>query len=685
MNQADVFHTRVLYSDGSIGYGSISYKSGSIHLELDKSGSTSRKNPLYYDEKQSFIPNESGVVSVIDLDKPVQVSVIPQLESFRPYSKIVHENYAENIHPHSSPSNSRVGWYGRMLLGRKEHKYIVQRIQNDRRFWLTILDSSTDKVLQKHIVQPYEIMPLRIMTNWERNKEYTDAIGPANPFETRNVFLSELNGPVLTWAEIATLTKNFPIQLHNRGKTARESLNYIVPEEYLSSVREEIMLFLLWTVRNPIPKEDPIKFFDNLLPLGIARNLLMGHVRCLLDGETPPDYVKLMHLAVKKRIESAAVAVDETMEPLSHVPFWTRVVEMFEAWRPRILNYARKMNQSGDIYTNLPVTRKEAIRNRDAWKMRLGMLSLGFHARSHVWPQAMGLKQILYFGASHRWNHPHLAFSVRLGELHERPPHLQVMVLPPAAVSKIMNRDIFTRTKLNQTGTLIRGYIEVGWSTRSVNYDLFKESTNTWKIGFKKIQDSFLRSSTIKKLSKKYGMGQGHYIPDEEEARVIDMVESTLYLSDMEHSRGRQYWNVSAEEAKVSLEKLKKEGVLKLTYEIATTQLTSLTTLIQGPPSSVYSLTGSLIDNTPTSLAMTSNTGEFALIISRVPMSTRQDLRQILDSAGDSSDLIVKTMIPAAFRSYTWNLYQRLLTPEGRWDDDISVFRDQILSRQGFR
>lgn len=675
---------KIWTNKNKVRYGRIKCIEGRILVEFDSSETVGdNEKPTYYEETNKVLLDRQGNPSVSTMTKPIRIRIDPIVQQIRPYSLLVPANYHENIHPQSSPSDSDVGWYGRMLLGQDTYRYTVHEIFNDNRLWLKIADFSGN-IVQKHIIQGYEIMPFVIPTNWEKNKDYLEAMGPSSPSIIRENVLSVLDGPSLSWKEIATLSEGLSVKIIERGQRARDVLEVLVPSEFSGNIREEIMLFLFWTVRNPISKEDPIDFFDNLVPLGVAPRLLMGHLQCILEGEKPPSYLKLMYLAINKKARSTA-AVDETSEPLSHIPFWTRVVGMYRAWRPRVIDYARRMNQSDEIYVQFPVTRTKARQSRNAWKERLAMHSLGFNVRGHTWPQTMGLKQILYFGASHRWNHPHLAFSVRLGDISENPPHLQVMTLPPPSVEEIVSRGIFANAKLNSSGTLIRGQIEVGWSNRTVNYNLFDETKDSWKVPLDKIETSPWNTVSLRKLVKRYGGGKGHYVPTSKEAKVIDMVGSSLYLSDFEQSRGEEYWEVSAKEVRDILDKLKNRGVLKLSYELANIRLASVATLIQGPPSSLYSLTKALLDYTPTSLAMTSDTGEFALVISRVPMNVRQNLRDTLLSAGENSDLIVKTMIPAAFRSYTWNLYQRLLTPEGTWNDDISIFRDQILSRQSFR
>jgi hypothetical protein len=129
------------------------------------------------------------------------------------------------------------------------------------------------------------------------------------------------------------------------------------------------------------------------------------------------------------------------------------------------------------------------------------------------------------------------------------------------------------------------------------------------------------------------------------------------------------------------LSKLRSLGVVTLNYEMIL-PFTSVATIVQGTPSKICSLTASLLQNTPTSFAMLGKDSDFGVILSRLPDDTVHDFVSTLPRLGLENDLIVRCMIPRGVRSYRHNLYQRLLKPDGTWDDDVGAFLSQARSKR---
>ncbi|MFW9845306.1 MAG: hypothetical protein ACFFD6_01045 [Candidatus Thorarchaeota archaeon] len=565
---------------------------------------------------------------------------------------------------------STEGWYGRLTNGIEEAIFTIQQISDDSRYWLTVSDPLTNQIYEFHYIQQYEANALIMQEGSEFDNQINLATGPTDKEAARNEILSILDESPPTLTQITRLTTNLVIPDIKIGKTMRETLDKLVPRSFPSDIREEMMAFLAWVIRDKLPDDDPVDFFTRLLPTPIFRSLVMGHTKCLIEKVTPPPYLRLMIMAEKGKQELLRIAAPESLEKEPWSLAWYGITERMPDWREQATKLALDLNESKKISTGLPITRSRAQRNRSAWINRFIMLSSGLSLRANVMIEALGLRQIAYLGSAYRWPHNHLAWSARLGDVRERPPYLQIMIVPPAAAERI--------------GRILPSVIKIEWAARSLNLNLFivdeKQSMNL----LSKALETLSSSSSLKKLINRYGKWQGlglHGL-EPEEARVIDMMTGNTFLADLEDERYLKYWSLTKPKLRSVLSRLRDEGILQIQYEVANPRLESLFILGQGPPEKIYSLTQGLLRNTPTSLAMVAEGGGKCIVISKVPDKLGHHLLASLPEKGEENGVAIRCMRPRVFRSYTHNLYQRLLRKRGDWNDDIGGFLSQARSMQ---
>ena len=88
------------------------------------------------------------------------------------------------------------------------------------------------------------------------------------------------------------------------------------------------------------------------------------------------------------------------------------------------------------------------------------------------------------------------------------------------------------------------------------------------------------------------------------------------------------------------------------------------------------------LKNTPTTLAMRSDTRDQVILISRLPESTAYELVSSLPDQGFNLGLNIRCMRPTVFQTYAHSLYQGLLNEDGTWNDDIGAFLSQARSKR---
>jgi hypothetical protein len=110
--------------------------------------------------------------------------------------------------------------------------------------------------------------------------------------------------------------------------------------------------------------------------------------------------------------------------------------------------------------------------------------------------------------------------------------------------------------------------------------------------------------------------------------------------------------------------------------------LVSLAIIAQGQKDHVCSLVNSLLQNTPTCSVMLGDDYETALIISRIPEESIQDITSLLPRVALENNIQLRCLVPRAFRSFQSAIHQRLLKDDNTWDDDVSAFLSQARSKR---
>jgi hypothetical protein len=247
---------------------------------------------------------------------------------------------------------------------------------------------------------------------------------------------------------------------------------------------------------------------------------------------------------------------------------------------------------------------------------------------------------------------------------------MQVMMVPISVVERIKRA--------------LPSVLEVSWSARTSNLDLFDNKVGKWSVPSEKLVDSLEKKGSLKALKKNFGgiHATENYPLTINEARIIDLVAEGVDLSFLEIPEFLANWGSDERKGRVIISNLVKRKVMKLTYEVTDTSLISLAIIAQGENNRVYSLVSSFLKNTPTSYARLDVSGSNAVILTRLPEESVYDITSQLTSRGLEYDVNIRCLRPTTFRRYTSNLYQRLLKDDGTWDDDVSAFLSQARSKR---
>ena len=648
--------------------GVIRYSQDNVTIELDSGQVISNRisENIYFEPTTMFMEfnTGNGVVEVYPKDitpKPV-VQLKPKLVVQHPYTNTSGQ-FIEDIFP---PSTS--GFYGRLLNGKKDASYFVHRVKDSPRFWLAIVDPLTNRIFATHYIQPYEAEALALIDDQRIDRrQINESI--ASSTKTREEILSILDSPAPSWEDLSKILEGVSISNLQIGGTVRETYNRIVPTAFPEAIREELMAFLAYVVRSDIP-DDPLTYWYGFSSIRLLQTLLLGHTMHLIDESDWPPYVKLMILAARGQLEAPKRAVSDSVLSEPWFVFSQKCAEYLPSWKDIAIQRAKTLNESDRIVLGLPTTKGVAKRTKKSWKKRFAEISPGLRVRGQVATSSLGLVELVYLGAAYRWPHRHMKFIARLGSTSENPPHLQVMLMPHNAAERIR------RT--------LPSIINVAWSARTSNLDLFDDETHSWHVPVQRIVDSIDKRSSIRKLKNRFGKKgvSETYSMSKADAKVVDLVSEGVDLSYLEIPEYLMNLGLSKGMIRRRLKNLINRRIISLTYEVSDANLVSLAIVMQGNSENITSLITELLQNTPTSYARIDKTGESGVILSRLPEISIHEIAAKLTSHGSSQDLNIRCMRPTAFRGYTSNLYQRLLKDDGTWDDDVSAFLSQARSKR---
>lgn len=652
-----------VWIDGHLKQGVIEYSDKEPIVKLLTGKIVKDLERVIFERHETIVIQNDGVQKREKLETSLRVHLKPIITITRNYTSSIHIEF-EDIYPPSSG----LMWYSKMSYGTDRAVYIVHRIENDERFWLVIINEISREIIEEHPIQSYEVWILKTQTYQEAHNDWYNALSPENSEEIRQEILGTLDTPAMTWPEYESIMKGIHSGVFKRGKTVRDVFDFIVPKGYPERDREEIMTFLAWITKKKIYDDEPVKLFNELLVTPTLRSLMITHYLYVLSDVQVPDYLKHIILVSEGVTDEQSRSLDETEERDIHRLLLFKFKELALDLRKDAIKYAIVLNKSNQIVTKLPINAIDARRSETAWSERFAMLREGLLLKGHVRNDAMGLVELLYIGAAHRWPHSHLTWSARLGAIQERFPHLQVMVMPPSSAEQI------TR--------ILPKVIRIDWSTRRMNLNLFDSDSGVWTCKGGKILSSVKSNMSFKKLTTEFGKWRetGFSIPSKSETRCIDMVRRGLFLTDFEHKRGETFWGYSSEDANKMLTGLDRKGILQLSYEINETGLSSLATVIQGNPKQMNSVVYALGKYLPSSLIKVSNESNFSIVISRISLKDRSIILNDLPRVAKDADLNIRCMIPEAYRNYTWDFYQRLLNSDNSWNTDVSGLLSQVRS-----
>ena len=651
-----VWKTAEEFEEGAARYGT-----SDVTIELDSGeiiSSKSTGNVIFEVMDQIFLNKENRSV-VEPIQSKLEILLKPILIIRHPYTEFGGQ-LVEDVFP---PSTS--GFYGRLLSGKSESLYFVQKVMNSSQFWLTITNPLTSRIFETHLIQPYEAEALSLIDDHRIRQ-----IPSAESNMKKDDILSILDSPAPTWRELSLLVEDLSIPNLQMGDTMEETLTQIVPTTFPKPIREELIAFLAYVIQNKLPNEDPLTYMSRFSSTIVLGSLIQGHLMHLTDKTSWPSYGKLMILAARGQLESPKRAVPDSVLGAPWSVFTQKCSELLPSWLNIAVSSAKSLNESGRLVLGLPTTKSAARRSRASWKRRFAEMSYDLMIRGYVETSALGLLELVYLGAAYRWPHRHMKFITRLGTSSESPPYLQVMLMPLNAAERVRRA--------------LPSILKVAWSARTLNLDLLDERTNTWDIPVEQVVESLEKKSTIRKLMNRFG---GRKAPDmytlsKEETKVVDLISEGVILSSLETSRYPDNLALEKKRIRRLLRDLTSRNIIRLTYEVSDPNLITLAIILQGEKETVTSVVSQVLANTPTTFARLDETGESGILLSRLTEESAHAVASQLTSRGIENGVNIRCMRPTAYRGYTSNLYQRLLKPDATWDDDVSAFLSQARSKR---
>ncbi|MGY5857917.1 MAG: hypothetical protein RTU63_01005, partial [Candidatus Thorarchaeota archaeon] len=593
-----------------------------------------------------------GSIRYIPQKKRVSVRLNPQTILVRPCAPFVGQ-IVEDVYPPST-----YGFYGRMKHGYEEAIYIIQDIIDSSMKWLTITHPENGVVYESHSIQQYEADSLGLFDDvYIQGKLYHDISKERGDWKKQ--MLEMLDDPSPSWIEITKILKGISIPNVAIKDTTHDTLSQLVPDSFPETIREQLITFLSFVIQDEIPADDPVEFHYNLLSAPMLGSLIAGHIRCKVDGVEWPPYAKLMTLAARGQLGSPKRAVSDDLKDIPWMLFWQKCTELFPNWLSHSIESANELNQTGKILVGLPITKSAAKRSKRAWKKRVASSYYNLRLLGHVNTRTLGLSDLVYLGAAYRWPHRQMKFITRLGNISDTSQHLQVMTMPSAAAERISR--------------LLPGAIKIGHSVRVSNLDMFDNSSKSWIVPANPIIDALGKTSSEQKFLRISGNKRGTKFQSisQREAKVLDFLAAGINLDDLEIQDIRDHLQIDNKVLKSTITSLVQRNIVEVTYETSDDQLISLATIIYGKENLLRSIVIAFLKNTPTTLAMTNETQDQAILLSRLPESTAYDLASSLPERGFDLGLNIRCMRPTVFQRYTYNLYQRLLRDDGTWDDDV--------------
>ncbi len=662
MSTSDSIYAKVWITPEVFEMGSVKFSHGDAIVELVSGKIFSGNNiEIYYEPMYMIALNGNGESVSEEIDSSLAIRLKPILIVKHPYVNQGGQ-FIEDVFP---PSTG--GFYGRLQAGKSDALYIVQPIRNSERFWLAITNIHTGVIYETQIIQSYEAEALSLIEDRIRSLYSKSS---TNSEEMRTEIQSILDTPAPSWQELASITTDVSIPNLELGDTMRDTFSQIVPLSFPAQIREELMTFLAYVVRSKIPKEDPMTYLYKFSSMIVLEDLLSNHLMHVFDGTKWPPYVKLMILAERGQLEAPKRAVSDWIMSSPWLLFSQKCAEMRPNWLNIAVDSAKTLNESNKIVIGLSTTKKAANKSKLLWKKRFAEITHGLRIRGDINSNSLALTELVYLGAAYRWPHKHMKFISRLGGISESSPHFQVMLMPFSAAERVKRA--------------LPGTLTVKWSKRLSNYNLFDSKVNKWQVPIERIIDSVDARSSVRKLKNEFRRNDivDSYLISKEDAKAADLVGEGIESFYLEVPEFLNNLGLSKRLVKTTIANMVNKRVMHLSYDVSDPRLVSLAIIVHGKSYTVSSIVSEVLKSTPTSYARLDETGENAVILSRLPEESVYDLASQLASRGIEHDVNIRCMRPTTFRRYTSNLYQRLLKDDGTWDDDVSAFLSQARSKR---
>ncbi|MFW9887733.1 MAG: hypothetical protein ACFFER_06090, partial [Candidatus Thorarchaeota archaeon] len=533
-------------------------------------------------------------------------------------------------------------------------------------YWLSIWDAKAKEHLEAHTIRPFEKGVLEVSEETEEYSKMFRELSTTSYSEAENWIHEVLSGPPPDWNELSKITDDVYVPGLRIGSNMLDTVDILVPRSYDSNTRTQVMAFLGAIMKGHQPAEDPVSYFERFQAHEVLRSLLMGHLVCVLSGEQPPSYVRIMQENALQRAGPPMMAVREARD----ADPWHRTYYKIMDGLPKIfdtaLKYSERLNRSGKLILSLPVTMTETAKSRRKWIERFKLLGVGIRLRSLLRPSSLGLVRVAYMGFAHQWPTIHMRWSATIGSTGIRQPSVQIMEMPPDSLN------VALRARPSLMG--------IDWTGTTVNENLYDNQSRTWKIPVSRILRSLDGKRTVRRLGNEFGMYKvaKTYSPTGPWAKALDATSNLLDLSDLEQEKYVAHMGLSRPQLLSALEEMKEKGIIETTYFPTLPDLMTVAVIAQGNAYNVCSLSRAFLGYSPTATVHLAKKGEWLLALSRLPTSTAHHLIATLPEEAAERGIALRCSRPTTFRSYRWGFYRRLFKEDGSWENDVTQMLSQI-------
>ncbi len=611
---------------------------------------------LVHDE---VVIDSSGIRKRKSFASPVEICFQPLLSAERGY--MLDRSRPDHLYPPSS-----AGWYTRIERRGRKSSIFLHSAADEKKYWLSIVDNQTGEFLEAHTILPFEKGVLEIADETEEYSEMFLALSEVSESAAIEWMDRILDGPPPTWSELAKITGDVYIPNLKIGNRMRDTVDQLVPKNYDSQTRLQVMAFLGAIVKGHNPGEDPVDYFERLQSTQVLRALLMGHLSCILSGGEPPSYVRIIQDGARQRLGVPTRTVTDSLDSDTWYHTYYRILDRFPLTYDTVLEYSARMNNSNRIVLGLPVTKSQAARSRKNWVNRLDLMGIGVMLRALLRPPAIGLKRIVYMGFAHKWPTIHMKWSSNIGSEGYREPSIQILEMPPDSVEASL------RARPN--------LLTVDWTGASVNEQLYDAGSKTWRVPISRIASSMQGKRTLRRLGNEFGAWRGSRTrkPTHLWAKALDATANLKFLANLEQDKYVEYMGLTRSELLHALQEMKEIGIITVAYVPNVLDLMTLAVIAQGKAANVCSLSRAFLKYSPTATVHLAKDGEWLLALTRQPISTAHHLMAILPEEAARHGITLRCNRTTSFRSYQGRFYTRMLREDGTWETDISPMLSQI-------